>query len=159
MVFVIREVVFEESIASQVASVEVVDMPYEHLQQSQQGDKQQGYLIVLQSIRHGDEGEESRHCELHGNHLAALSGDIMRVEETAEREAEADAHQIEEDDIETGHPVVIFRPASGKEAIQIHIFRLMSSIPPAISLLDLRKGLYTSVSGVLKSNRMIASIR
>ena len=38
----------------------------------------------------------------------------MRVEETAEREAEADAHQIKEDDIETGNPVVIFRPASGK---------------------------------------------
>ncbi len=38
----------------------------------------------------------------------------MRVEQTAEREAEADAHQIEEDDVETGYPVVIFCPASGK---------------------------------------------
>ena len=38
----------------------------------------------------------------------------MRVEQTAEREAEADAHQIEEDDVETGNPVVIFRPASCK---------------------------------------------
>lgn len=84
MVFVVREVVFKERVASQVAPVEVVDMSYEHLQQSQQGDKQQGYLIVLQGIRHGDEGEESRHYELHGNHLAAFPGDIMRVEETAE---------------------------------------------------------------------------
>ena len=89
-------------------------MPYEHLQQSYQGDKQQGYLVCLQRICHGYKGEESRHCELYGYRPAALPGDIMRVEQTAEREAEADAHQIKEDDVETGNPVVIFRPASGK---------------------------------------------
>ena len=113
MALLVREVVFEEGVASQIALVEVVDMPYEHLQQSYQGDKQQGYLVCLQRICHGDKGEESRHRELYGYRSAVL-GDIMRVEQTAEREAEADAHQIEEDDVETGYPVVIFRPASGK---------------------------------------------
>ena len=114
MALLVREVVFEEGVASQIALVEVVDMPYEHLQQSYQGDKQQGYLVCLQRICHGDKGEENRHCELYGYRPAALPGDIMRVEQTAEREAEADAHQIKEDDVETGNPVVIFRPASGK---------------------------------------------
>lgn len=42
MAFLVREVVFEEGVASQIALVEVVDMSYEHLQQSYQGDKQQG---------------------------------------------------------------------------------------------------------------------
>lgn len=114
MALLVREVVFEEGVASQIALVEVVDMSYEHLQQSYQGDKQQGYLVCLQRICHGDKGEESRHCELYGYRPAALPGDIMRVEQTAEREAKADAHQIEEDDVETGNPVVIFRPASCK---------------------------------------------
>jgi hypothetical protein len=73
-----------------------------------------GIWVCLQRICHGDKGEENRHCELYGYRPAALPGDIMRVEQTAEREAEADAHQIEEDDVETGNPVVIFRPASCK---------------------------------------------